>query len=101
MAVGATQLTVTSNQYGRETGWSFPAPRTLSPSYPDTGTWTNQSGGFNGGTYGTVTAGADSKAEWTTTIESSDGGYAGNFVEISATWVASMANTPERRLRNL
>ena len=61
VAVGGTQLTIASNAYGSETGWSFPAPASTvdngSSSYTQTGTWTSQSGGFSG-TYTTAVGGS-------------------------------------------
>ena len=63
VSVGGTQLTVTNNAYGSETGWSFPAPASTvdngSSSYTQTGTWTSQSGGFSG-TYSTAAGGSSS-----------------------------------------
>jgi hypothetical protein len=93
VAVGATQLTVDSDNYGSETAWSFPTPRTLdngSSSYSQTGSWSTGSGGFSG-TYSTAPAGSNSSATWTTAISSSDQGWT-DGTEVSATWVANPGN---------
>jgi subtilase family serine protease len=91
LSVGATQLTLNSNSYESETGWSFPTPRTLGyggRSYSQTGPWTTRLGGFDG-IYGSAAAGSGKKssATWTTSLSSADLGY-NNHTEVSATWVA-------------
>jgi adhesin/invasin len=93
VAVGATELTLNNNNYGSETGWSFPTPRTLnfeSTSYNQTGSWSTIAGGFTGES-ATAPGGSASNASWTTNINSSDQGWVGG-VEVSATWRPNAAN---------
>jgi subtilase family serine protease len=96
VAVGGTQLSVNSNNYGGETGWSYPTPRTLnsdSATYSPPYDWANRSGGLNG-TYRTTAGGVNKTATWTTTISSSDQGH-NDYTEVSATWVANAGNSPD------
>jgi hypothetical protein len=92
VAVGGTQLTLNSDAYGSETGWSYPAPSTIvepgSSSYAQTGSWASQSGGFSG-TYSTAAAGSMSSASWTLAVTPSDTGWG---TEVSATWTPSCTN---------
>jgi hypothetical protein len=92
VSVGGTQLTLSSNTYGGETGWSFPAPSSTvdngSSSYAQSGSWSSQSGGFNG-TYSTAAGGSSSSAVWTIAITPANTGWG---TELSATWTASPSN---------
>lgn len=93
IAVGATDLTVSSGVYDGETGWSFGTPRTLnydSSSFSQSGHWTTQLGGYSG-RYGVSSVGFHDTASWTTTIGQQDLGH-DNGVEVSATWVALPTN---------
>ncbi len=93
VSVGGTELAVNSNAYGGETGWSFPAPRTLnydSSSYAESGPWSPQQGGFSG-TYGVVAGGSVASATWSAAVSSADGGWLG-VIEASATWTPSSDN---------
>jgi Bacterial Ig-like domain (group 3) len=92
VSVGGTQLTLNSNTYGGESGWSFPAPSSTvdngSSSYTQSGSWSSQSGGFSG-TYSTAVGGSSSKAVWTIPITPANTGWG---TELSATWTASPSN---------
>lgn len=97
VAVGATQLTLISNSYAGETGWSFPAPSTVdygSTHYSQTGDdWTSHSGGFTG-SYSTADRRTNSSATWTTPITAAELGWQDES-EVSATWVASPGNATD------
>jgi hypothetical protein len=88
VAIGGTQLTLSSNAYGSETTWSFPTPdQTLNnggSSYSQSGSWTSASGGFSSG-YSVAAGGTNAQATWTTS------GVTGT-VELSTTWIANAAN---------
>jgi Bacterial Ig-like domain (group 3) len=92
VSVGGTELSLNSNTYGGETGWSFPAPSSTvdngSSSYSQSGSWSSQSGGF-GSTYSTAVGGSSSRAVWTIAITPSNTGWG---TELSATWAASPIN---------
>ncbi len=95
VAVGGTQLSIASNAYGSETGWSFPAPSSTvdngSSAYIQTGTWTSQSGGFSG-TYSTAVGGTSGSAVWTIAVTPANTGAG---TELSATWTASASNATD------
>ncbi len=95
VAVGGTQLTLASNAYASETGWSFPAPASTvsngSSSYTQTGTWTSQSGGFSG-TYTTAVGGTSGSAVWTVAVTPANTGMG---TELSATWTANPSNATD------
>jgi subtilase family serine protease len=92
VSVGGTELSLNSNAYGGETGWSFPSPSSTvdygSPSYSQSGSWSSQSGGFNG-SYSTAPGGSSSSAVWTMAVTPANTGWG---TELSATWTASSSN---------
>ncbi len=92
VAVGGTELTIYNDDYGSETGWSYPAPASTvtngSSSYSQTGSWTALSGGFSG-RYSTAAGGSSSSASWTIAVTPANTGWG---TELSATWTAQSTN---------
>jgi subtilase family serine protease len=93
VAVGGTQLSLVSNTYAGETGWSFPIPSSLNhgpAAYSQGGRWSSHDGGFSG-TFSIAPGRTKSLATWSAKIGSRDRGHDGD-VEVSATWTASETN---------
>jgi len=92
VSVGGTQLTLDNDEYGSETGWSYPTPANTidngSSSYTQSGSWASRSGGFSG-TYSTAAGGSSGSAAWTIAVTPANTGWG---TEVSATWTASPSN---------